>query len=82
MQACCTICGTMKRMPWVPFIFSQHLKKDDDRVLIDEDGLVALKSKTAKIPSHNDSKLTIDTCRDGKGGVTLGINSLSNDIEE
>ncbi len=62
----------MKRLPMFPFTFDQKLSPNDTRQSIDTRGFKALYMKKL---TTKDKVVTGLAYRDGKGGVTLGLNT-------
>lgn len=66
------VMGTIKRCPMFPFTFDQDLKSSDPRQDIPTKGQKALFLKNLKVCNK---KVAGYAYRDGKGSVTLGINT-------
>jgi hypothetical protein len=65
--------GTVSRCPLFPFSFDQVIKPTDPREDVSLKGLKALLLKNVKC---SNKKITTLTYWDGKGGVTLGNNTM------
>jgi hypothetical protein len=66
------ILGTMKRSPAFPFHFDQKAASIDKRQVVETKGF---KTIFLKKLANKDKQLTAIEYCDGKGGITLGINS-------
>ena len=68
------VCGTVKRCPCFPHAYGQLLKKNDSRILFEENGICLVKMKKVKL-NNNALPVIGMLCRNGHGSITLAMDS-------
>ena len=65
--------GTVKRCAWFPFTYGQTLKKNDNRITIEEKGIRKLCKKILPLQKKSKAFVMATACRNGYNKVMLGL---------